>query len=511
MRTATAWAVLAAAGVGLVLTGLPDTAGAVLLEQLRESVQEFTLENGLRVLVIERHDAPVFSYATCVDVGGVYEETGKTGIAHMFEHMAFKGTESLGTSDYTAEQKAMQREDQAWDAVLEEQRKTTRSDSVRLAELLESFKQLREEAKSYVVGNEFSRVLERNGARDLNAFTGTDMTCYFYSLPSNRLELCMRMEADRLAYPVLREFYLERDVVRNERRMGTESSPFGRLIENFLTTAFMAHPYKNGVIGHSDDIETFHRRDALAFFEKYYVASNMTVVFVGDVTLAEVQTLARKYLSHIAAGPDPTPRLTREPVHNAERRVVAQEEANPTVIIGWQSPGLDDPDMPGMELLAEVLGRGRTSRLYERLVKTEKVAASVRTGTGWPGNKYPNQMIAIITVAANEDPYRAEALVYEEVERLIDAGVSAEELQKAKTSYLAREIRQLRDESNLTLQIAISDQLMGHWTRGFEFLDRIEAVTPEEIQDLAAQRLVKPRRTVAVLEKTPAPAGGKEG
>ncbi|MCK4412313.1 MAG: insulinase family protein [Candidatus Eisenbacteria sp.] len=491
---------------GVLVAGLLGAAGllpagAALLENLRDSIQEFTLENGLRVLVIERHDAPVFSYATCVDAGGVCETTGKTGIAHMFEHMAFKGTEAIGTEDYDAERKLLAKVDEAWDAVLAEQRKGFDADSTRLAELQAAYKQAREEAKEVVIGNEFAKILEQNGARGINAFTGTDMTCYFYSLPSNRLELCMRMEAGRLAYPVLREFYLERDVVRNERRIGTESSAVGRMFENFLTTAFMAHPYKNGVIGHTSDIEAFHRRDAREFYETYYVAPNMTAVFVGDVTVDQVKKLAKKYLAHISEGSDPPPVTTIEPVHTAERRIIAHEDANPMVIIGWQCPAVTAPDFAPMELLMEILAGGRSSRLYERLVKEEKVAANIGGGTGLPGNKYPNQAVVFVTVAADEDPYRAEQLVYEEIERLITEGPTAEELEKVKTSYLASEIRQIREPSRLALQLAIADQILGHWNRGFTLLDRIEQVTLEDIQRLAEERLTQARRTVGIIEK----------
>jgi predicted Zn-dependent peptidase len=302
-----------------IAAGVLPVAEAAPLEKLADSVQEFTLENGLRFLVVERHDAPVFSYTTIVDAGGVCEVTGVTGIAHMFEHMAFKGTETVGTTDYKKERKALVKVDAAWDAVIDERRKGFDTDSTRLAELVETYKKAREEAREFVVSNEFVTVLETNGARGVNAFTGTDMTGYLYSLPSNRLELWARMEADRLSHPVLREFYTERDVVRNERR-SQESSPIGRLFDNLLTTAFAAHPYGTGVIGHSSDIEAFHRRDALGFFEQYYVATNMTVALVGDVTVDEVKKLAKKYFSEVRGGPDPPPVVTVEPVRRPATR-----------------------------------------------------------------------------------------------------------------------------------------------------------------------------------------------
>ncbi len=480
---------------------LPSSAGAAPLEELRDSVQEFTLKNGLRFLVIEDHDAPIFAYATCVDAGGVCEVPGITGIAHMFEHMAFKGTRTVGTTNYRRERKAMERTDEAWDAYMAEKNKRFEADSTRLEELMAEFREAMEEEKQYAVQNDFDRILETNGGRGINAFTGVDMTCYIYSLPSNRLELWARMEGDRLTWPVLREFYQERDVVRNERRIGTESTPMGRLFENFLTTAFKAHPYGNGVIGHSSDIESFHRRDARDFFEKYYVAPNMTVCVVGDVTVEQVKKLAKKYFKYVRCGEDPPPVTTVEPVHQAEFRVVAEEDANPVAILGWQCPAAGHEDYAGMELVMEILGTGRSSRLYQRLVKEEQVATRVGAGTDMPGMKYANQAVVFVFCAENRDPEEAEAIVYEEIQRLIDEGPTVEELEKVKTGYLARAIRQLRRPGRLAVALASTDQLEGDWRKLFDHLGRIEAVTVEDIQRLAGERLVAERRTVAMLKK----------
>ncbi len=487
----------AGAGAGI----LWSAAQAALLQDLRARVEEFSLDNGLRFLVVEQHDAPIFAYATCVDAGGVCEVPGITGLAHMFEHMAFKGTQTVGTTDYGAESQALDRVDAAWDAVLDERLKGLDADSLRLAQLEELFQKAQTEANRYVVSEEFSRILEENGARDLNAFTSIEATCYHYNLPSNRLELSARLEGDRLTQPVLREFYQERDVVRNERRMGVESRPIGRFIQTFLQTAFLAHPYGNGGIGHASDIESFRRRDAMTFFDKYYVGPNMTVVLVGDVTLSEVKKLAEKYFSGVSASPDPRPVITVEPVHTAEIRVLSEEDANPMVVIGWQCPAQRDPDFPAMELLMQVLGGGRSSRFYERLVKQEKVATMAAGAAGFPGSKYPSLAGVFVYVAADQDPLRAEALVYEEVDRLIASGPTPEEVAKVKTSYVADQVRELRNPVDLALSLAMADQLQGNWNRLFEHLDRIEAVTGADIQRVAAERLVKARRTVGIMTK----------
>jgi predicted Zn-dependent peptidase len=493
-----------ALGLGLaavLLAGLAGPAGAVLLPGLRDSVREFTLENGLHFLIVERHEAPVLSYATCVDVGGVCEPAGRTGIAHMFEHMAFKGTESVGTTDYAAERRTLETVDAAWDAVRSERLKGAAADTTRLGALEADFRKAQEAAGRFVVGNEFTTLLEQNGAKNVNAFTMTDQTCYQYDIPSNRFELCARMEGDRLTRPVLREFYKEREVVRNERRMGIESRPMGRFFENLLTASFMAHPYSHGVSGFASDIEMFRRQDALDLFARYYVAPNMTVVFVGDVTVAEARRMAEKYFRDVRRAPKPDPVVTVEPVHTAERRVLAQEDANPVVAVAWLGPSERDPDFAVMELLMNILGDGRSSRLYERLVKREKVATMAGAGTGMPGKKYPNQAIAFAYIAADQDPLRAEALIHEEVARMVAEGPTAAELQKVKTEYLAGQIRELREPSELAVQLAMADQIQGSWRHLFDHLDQIEAVTAADVQRVARERLVETRRTVGILSK----------
>jgi predicted Zn-dependent peptidase len=487
--------------LAVLLAGPARPARAALLQEVRDSVQEFTLENGLRFLVVERHEAPVFSYTTCVDAGGVCEIPGATGIAHMFEHMAFKGTESIGTTDYAAEKPALEAVDAAWGELRAERLKGADADSARLRQLETAFARAQEEAARFVVGNEFFGLLERNGAKDVNAFTATDATCYQYDIPSNRLELWARMEGDRLARPVMREFYKERDVVRNERRMRIESSAMGRFLESLMTAAFMAHPYAHGFSNFASDIEMFRRQDALEFFDRYYVASNMTVALVGDVDAREVQRLAEQYFGGVRRGPDPGPVTVVEPVHTAERRVLAEEDANPVVIIGWQGPAEADPDYAAAELLMQVLGGGRSSRLYGRLVKREQVATAAAAAIGLPGSKYPNLMITFAYIAADQDPARAEALIDEEVARLTEEGPTAAELQKVKTEYLAGQLRQLREPAQLALQLAMTDQARGDWRRLFEHLDRIQSVTAADLQRIARERFVTSRRTVGILSK----------
>jgi predicted Zn-dependent peptidase len=476
-------------------------AGAVGFQDLESQVQEFTLPNGLKFVVLERHDAPVFSFRTYVDAGGVDEVPGITGVAHMFEHMAFKGTTTIGTKDIAAETEAMNAVDAAWDAVADEMDKGFKTDPDRLAQLQAEFKAARDAAREYVVSNEFSKILEENGVVGMNAGTFFDWTQYFYSLPSNRLELWARLEGDRLTNPVLREYYLERDVVYEERRM-QESSPTGRLFQDWIGNSFSAHPYGiGGVIGHSSDVKRITRADAQAFFNRNYVASNMTVAVVGDVKFAEVKKLAEKYFSGVHSGPNPPPVRTVEPRHDAEVRVIREEDAQPIVLVGYHIPGRLDPNWFDYELLGDIMGAGRSSRLYKRLVKEDELAVQAGAGAGFLGTKYPTLLIVQAVLAKDVEPAELEAALYDELARLSEEGPTAEELQKVKTMNRASFVRGLRSNNGLAGELAQHDQLLGDWRTLFDTLDQIDAVTVEDVKNAAQEALRPGNRVVGILTK----------
>src|SRR5581483_395847 len=244
------------------------------------------LPNGLTAVVCQRPDsAPVFSFFTNVDIGSAQDPMGKTGLAHMFEHEAFKGTETIGTKDYAAEKVALQKVEDAYAAYIQERDKTVGRDEEKLKQLQADWQSAMKAAQQYVIPNQFGEIVERNGGEGMNAFTAEDQTAYFYSFPVNRLELWAYLESDRMAHPVFREFYKERDVVIEERRMRTDSNPIGRLIEQFVETAFSAHPYHRPTVGYMSDLHSFSATDAQNFFHTYYIPSNMVVAVVGDVDL----------------------------------------------------------------------------------------------------------------------------------------------------------------------------------------------------------------------------------
>lgn len=482
------------------------TAAAVLaagaqdeFREIQSRVSEFSLKNGMKFLVLERHKAPVASFVTYADVGSAQETKGITGLAHLFEHMAFKGTDKIGTKDYAKERVALEKVEQAYAALREEKRKGTKADPEKLKKLEQAFKAAQEEAGKYVATNEFGEAIERAGGRHLNATTGADRTNYFFSLPSNEIELWFWLESERFLNPVFREFYKERDVVMEERRL-MESQPVGRLLEEFLAAAYKAHPYGEPVVGHMSDLENLTTADAQAFFRRYYIPSNLVAAVVGDVDPKRVRELAERYFGRIPSGPKPEPLRTVEPPQQAERRVTLWLQAQRTVLMGYHKPDINHPDDAVYNAVGSLLSQGRSSRLYRGLVRDRKVATQVMGVPGLPGQKYPGLFIFYAMTAPGRTNQEVEKAIEEEIERLIKEPVSKEELDGVKRRARAGLLHQLDDNLTLGIQLASMQALTGDWRNLFRELDKINAVTPEDIQRVAKATFTRTNKTVAYIE-----------
>lgn len=491
----------------LALCAAPPVQGQDLLQKFEKKTTTFTLDNGLDFVVVEQHDAPVASFATYADVGAVDEPQGKTGLAHMFEHMAFKGTTSIGTKDIEKEMEALKRQEEIYLKLRRERAKGPQADSTRIAELEKQFKEAQEEAESYIKDGEFENILEREGATGINAYTSADATVYFYSLPANKAELFFALESDRFANPVLREFYTERDVVMEERRQRYESAPFGRLRETFRTVAFKAHPYGEPGIGHMSDLKNLSRTDAERFFEKYYNASNLTIGIAGDVDPDRMKELAEKYFSRLPEGEEPMPVTTKEPDHRGERRTMIREQTQPLFMIGYLRPSMHSADDPVYDVLADVLTEGRTSRLHQALVETEQ-ALFANAFNGYPGEKYQNQFVFF--GAPNQDVSidSVEQTVYDELERIKTEGITQEELERAKTRARSELIDGLESNDGLARQFAQTEALMGDWRHAFRQLEEIQSVTTADVQRVAEETFVRENRTVTMI-RNESDAGGE--
>jgi predicted Zn-dependent peptidase len=428
----------------------------------------------------------------------------------MFEHMAFKGTDKIGTKDYKKESAAIARVEQAYMAYDTERRRPVGRDEEKVKALEKAWKDAIAEADKYVETDEFSAIIDRAGGVGLNASTNTDETVYFFSFPSNRVELWAYLESERFLHPVMREFYKERDVVLEERRLRTDSQPIGRLVEQFLAASFIAHPYQRPVVGWTSDLTTFSATDAQQFYKKYYVPSNMVVTVVGDVKAIEVMPIIEKYFGRLPAGSKPEPARTVEPPQIAERTVVLREASQPYYLEGYHRPDLRDPDDAVYNAISDVLSKGRTSRLYKTLVRDQKIAVFATGFNGFPGDKYPNLFTFFAVPAAGHTPQEMGEAIRAEVERLKTEDVTDDELKSVKARAKSDLIRGLASNQGLARQLAEAQQRYGDWREIFREVEKIDKVTKEDIRRVANQTFVPTNRTVATIETTkPAAKGGK--
>jgi predicted Zn-dependent peptidase len=481
----------------LLVLLLPGLLLAQSLQDFEKKVTSFTLPNGLQFLVIERHDAPVVSFHTYVNAGSVDDPSGSTGIAHMFEHMAFKGTSAIGSKNWIKEKAALDAIETAYDKLEAERNKGFRSDAARIASLEASLKDSIATADSFVEPNVFDRIVESNGGVGMNAGTSEDSTQYFFSFPSNRLELWFLLESERFLHPVLREFYKERDVVREERRMRTESSPQGLLVEALQATAFQAHPYHVSGIGWGTDIETFRRADAEAFFKKYYVPGNLVISIAGDVDPATAKRLATRYFGRIPAGPTPPLVRTAEPPQVGEKRVKVASPSQPLLVIGYTRPDQYSPDAPVLDVLGELLSGGRTGILYKDMVRDRQISLAAQGIPAFPGSKYPSLFLFFSVPAGGHSAEDNEKAFDAIIQQMKTQPVDAASLARVKTKLRANLIEGLDDNSGLAETLASYQAAYGDWRKVFTELEDYNKVTAADVQRVAQKYFVETSRTVA--------------
>jgi len=495
-------------GVLSVVTALASLAAAQDVASFEKRITVKKLDNGLTVLVCERPEAPVFSFYTHVDAGSVQDPLAKTGLAHMFEHMAFKGTDTIGTKDYPAEKAALEKVETAYASYIAQRDKTIGRDEQKVHQLEGAWQDAVKAAQAYVIPNQFSEIVERNGGENINASTNYDETNYYYSLPENRLELWAYLESERFLHPVMREFYKERNVVIEERRLRTDSNPIGRLEEQFLTAAFQASQYHRPTIGWMSDLNTFSATDAMNFFEQYYVPSNMVVVVVGDVKASTAMPIIEKYFSRIPSHPKPDERITVEPPQNSERRVVLHDPSQPIYLEGYHRPDYRSPDDAVYDAITDLMSEGRTSRLYRALVRDKKIASYSAGFTGLPGIKYAHLFAFFAVPLPGHKPEEMAPAIHEEIERLKKEDISDDELKMIKTRAKANLIRSLDSNSGLAFELGLNQARYDDWRELFYEVDRIDRITKADIRRVANATFTDNNRTVGIIE-TAAPASGE--
>ena len=430
------------------------TPGGAVRAAAPPDVTEATLDNGLRILVLEDHRSPVVSVQVWYRVGSRNERPGATGLAHFLEHMMFKGTPGRGKG-------------------------------------------------------EFARLVEQNGGQD-NAFTTQDVTSYFVDIASDKVDMVLGLEADRMRHLLLdpKETDSERQVVMEERRTRTEDDPDGLLAEEMNSLAFKAHPYRWPIIGWMEDIERINPVELRAFYDAYYQPNNAVLVVVGDVKAPEILEHVRRLFGPIPRGPVPPPVTAVEPPPIGERRVLVKKAGAqlPIVDLAWLVPNSESADAFALELLSTILSEGRASRLYRRLVYEQRLAL----GAGGEYSYFsrdPNLFSLSATPLPGQTPEALEQALLGEIERLKSEPVPDEELQRAKNQIEAGFIWG-QDSVHSRASSLARFELAGSWRRQADFVPRLRAVSAADLQRAARTYFPTDRKTVGVLlpaeESTPA-------
>jgi len=500
--------------VGLVLACMPLVGAApVAVEPATDvatenapalDIKELRLDNGLRIFVAERRSSPTFAALYQFNVGSVTDPKGRSGIAHLLEHMMFKGSDTVGVLDREQERPLMKRLTTLWRELHGELDKRddpfAAADEDRIAALEKEIEEISAAQKKLIVKNEYDEVMTRAGGASMNAMTAADFTLYMIQMPANRLELWFQMESERLLNPVFREFYSERDVVQEERRMRYENQPGGMMRLAQLTLMYAAHPYGTPGIGWPSDLQRLTREDAVDYFRTYYSPSNCTMMLVGDVDLAEVEKLAKKYFGPWQRQEIPRVQITSEVEQQGARRAIVEFDAEPQLLIAWPTVPEGHDDMYALDALGMILGGLWSSRLDQTVVQSERLAARISSGS--TTMRYGGYFTARGTLNEGHTTSELEAAIEREIARVVKDGVTDEELERAKISSEVRRVRRLKSNLGQAFRIAGAVRTAGRTSYLEEYERRFAEVTAAEVQAVAAKYLAPARKNVVELEKT---------
>jgi predicted Zn-dependent peptidase len=468
--------------------------------KVKDNVSEFTLANGLKFILYEDHSVPIATFVIMVNAGGSDERIGIWGISHFLEHMAFKGTEEVGTTDIKAERKIMAEMDVLFDRILAEKEKPD-PDNEKVKKLEAELEGLKEKHAAYVVANEFVDIIKKNGAVGMNAGTSKDATMYLFSLPSNRIELWAYLESSRFADPVFRELYKERGVIQEERRMRTENNPFGKLVEELLALAFKDHPYHVNGIGPMSNIDHITRADMYRYFRANYTAKNMVIGVAGDVYPDRLKKLAKKYFSKLRPGRRNPGVFTDEPAQLGEKTITVYEESQPAMIMAYHCPSERHEDYIKFSVLNKVLTSGRSSRLNKRMVIEEKSALGIMSMAGYPGTKYPSLYVIMALPNSGHSVTELIDVIDSEIEKIKNESITGEELESAKTRTKVDLLKGMNSRMGLLMNMLSAELKLGSWENVFERIGAVDKVTAADIRELVKKYFIRSNRSIARIEK----------
>ncbi len=501
------------------LTAIAAAAYPQSLADYEKNITEHALSNGMRFIILRDHTAPVVTFHVQVNTGSVDEKYGETGISHIIEHLAFNGTARVGTTNWKEEKKLFDEMDGIHEKILKLRKNIRRNDAIILTPALSAqgkgekpaseqlllnlegeFGRLKKKAAGYGQPNEFGKLLDMHGAVGPNAYTSNDLTVYWVELPSNKTELWAFLESDRLFRPVFRSFYEELDVIREERRMHVDNSPWGKLMEEFHGAAYKVHPYRNPIIGYPEDLEEVTRRKVKDFYSKHYVPSNIIAVIVGDVNPDELLPVMEKYFGRTPAGIHASSFIPSEPPQGkTERRALVKMSSEPIFMAGFQIPDANHPDIPALKVCAEILSGGRTSRLYREMVIKKRSALS--TGAWCRSQKYPGLFYVWAIAARGATNDAIETAIFEELEQMRTGLIADGEIDGAKARLNMEFLTGLASRRGLAAELAAYQSITGDWRNLFSYTDKIEKVSAQDIKTVMEKYLLPANRIVGTVER----------
>ncbi len=475
-------------------------------------VQTFELDNGMRFLVVTKPEMTTVAAGWVAHVGSSNERPGITGISHFFEHMMFKGTHTVGTKNIERDLEIIARQEEIQERIrriYRDQRRRARLGEIedpyaaeaRTEELIAleaDFNALVQEQREVMIKDEFDQIYTEAGGSRMNAFTNRDITGYFITVPANKLELWFWMESDRLSNPVFREFYSERDVVYEERRLRTESTPTGKFDELFDALFWEAHPYSWPVVGWPSDLRVYTKAQADEYYATYYAPNNLTGILVGNFQLEDAKKYAETYFGRIPRGKvDPPDVVTLELEQIAEKRMNAECDCQPQINIRYHTVPFMHTESYALDVLGGLLS-GRTGRLHKSMVLGSQIAASTHAGQN--SMKWAGSFDLYAEARGDATPADLEQALLAEIEKIIEQPIPEEELQKVKNQITASSFRRLQSPFFLLIQLIIYDG-MGDWTYLNTWADKTLAVTTDDVKEVAKKYLTKENRSVAHYDR----------
>ncbi|OGQ04212.1 MAG: hypothetical protein A2W61_06770 [Deltaproteobacteria bacterium RIFCSPLOWO2_01_44_7] len=474
-----------------ILISVPDRAFGF---DLASQIQELKLSNGMIWLIVHRPQVPVFSGIVMIRAGGADEVPGKTGLAHMFEHMAFKGSKKIGTRDFQKEAPLLKEIENCG----EEMSQLTQSDAPdlkRIAELKAKIQKLTQEEYQTMKKNEVWEILSRKGAEDLNAFTAKDVTAYHASMPVAQFPLWASVTSEMVFDPIMREFYQERDVVMEERRLRYDNSPNGFLWEVVAQEAFPEGPYHWSTIGHAKDLVSLTMKDAALFHSTHYTPQNMVGVLVGDLSRDQARATLEKYFGKVPARKPPKDISAPDFSFKGEKRKTISFPAEPSLVVAFHKPKAPQREDYIFDMLDGLLCEGRTGRLYQKLVKELKIASTISCAASFPGSRQNNLFVIYSQPINGHSLEELEKAIHEELQR-ITTDLQPKELEKVRAQISYNFFWSLASNSELAEQLAIDQAVIKDWKYVVHYPKIIETISIDEIKKTAKHYFTQENRVI---------------